>query len=97
MPVDIPEAKEIGVVTGVQGIRWFEGTIVGQEAHTGATPMRLRKNALIGAARLVDRIDAIVERGRHVARFQCPDLPPDFSTSWISAIVTPFSMAFTMS
>jgi N-carbamoyl-L-amino-acid hydrolase len=58
-PILEAEAKEIGVVTGVQGIRWFEGTIVGQEAHTGATPMRLRKNALLGAARLVDRIDAI--------------------------------------
>ena len=52
------EDKEIGVVTGVQGMRWYEVTVTGQDAHTGATPMHLRKNALVGAARLVERIDA---------------------------------------
>ena len=58
-PILEAEAKEIGVVTGVQGMRWFESTIVGQESHTGTTPMDRRKNALLGAARLVERIDAI--------------------------------------
>jgi N-carbamoyl-L-amino-acid hydrolase len=58
-PILEAEAKEIGVVTGVQGMRWYEATISGQEAHTGTTPMRLRKNALVGAARLIERIDAI--------------------------------------
>src|SRR6185369_4436318 len=37
------------------------------------------------------------ERSLHDARFQWPDLPPDFSTRWMSAIVTPFSTALTMS
>jgi N-carbamoyl-L-amino-acid hydrolase len=36
--------------------------VTGQDAHTGATPMRLRKNALLGAARIVERINAIAER-----------------------------------
>jgi N-carbamoyl-L-amino-acid hydrolase len=49
----------IGVVQGVQGMRWYEVTVTGQDAHTGATPMYLRKNALLGAARMIDRIDAI--------------------------------------
>ena len=53
------EAKEIGIVTGIQGVRWHEVTITGQDAHTGATPMHLRKNALLGAARLVERVEAI--------------------------------------
>lgn len=53
------EGKEIGVVTGVQGMRWYEVTVVGQDAHTGATPMHLRKNALVGAARLVERIEQL--------------------------------------
>jgi N-carbamoyl-L-amino-acid hydrolase len=53
------EGKEIGVVTGVQGLRWYEIVVTGQDAHTGATPMHLRKNALLGAARLVERVDAI--------------------------------------
>jgi beta-ureidopropionase / N-carbamoyl-L-amino-acid hydrolase len=58
-PVLEAEGKEIGIVTGVQAVRWFEVTITGEEAHTGATPMNLRKNALLGAARLIDRVEAI--------------------------------------
>ncbi|MET0925585.1 MAG: Zn-dependent hydrolase [Xanthobacteraceae bacterium] len=58
-PILEAEAKEIGVVTGVQGMRWFESTIVGQESHTGTTPMDRRKNALLGAARLVEQVDVI--------------------------------------
>jgi beta-ureidopropionase / N-carbamoyl-L-amino-acid hydrolase len=53
------EGKEIGIVTGVQGVRWYDVTITGAEAHTGATPMTLRRNALLGAARAIDRVDAI--------------------------------------
>ncbi|MCA0399835.1 MAG: M20 family metallo-hydrolase [Proteobacteria bacterium] len=63
-PILEDEAKMIGVVTGVQGVRWYEVTVTGQDAHTGATPMRLRKNALVGAARMIEKIDAI---GHHFA------------------------------
>jgi N-carbamoyl-L-amino-acid hydrolase len=61
-PILEAEDREIGIVTGVQGMRWYEVTVTGESAHTGATPMRLRKNALLGAARLVERINAIAER-----------------------------------
>ena len=65
-PILEAEGRTIGVVQGVQGIRWYEVTVTGQEAHTGTTPMGLRKNALLGAARLIERIDAI-------AREHAPD------------------------
>jgi N-carbamoyl-L-amino-acid hydrolase len=58
-PILEAEDKQIGVVTGVQAMRWYEATVTGQDAHTGATPMTLRKNALLGAARMVERVDAI--------------------------------------
>jgi N-carbamoyl-L-amino-acid hydrolase len=58
-PILEAEGLDIGAVTGVQGMRWFEVTITGQDAHTGATPMHLRKNALLGAARLVEKVEAI--------------------------------------
>jgi N-carbamoyl-L-amino-acid hydrolase len=58
-PILEAESKMIGVVTGVQGMRWYEVTVKGQEAHTGATPMKLRKNALLGAARMIDAIHAV--------------------------------------
>ena len=58
-PILENEGRMIGVVQGVQGIRWYEVTVMGQDAHTGTTPMLLRRNALLGAARLIERIDAI--------------------------------------
>jgi N-carbamoyl-L-amino-acid hydrolase len=58
-PILEAEAKDIGVVTGVQAMRWYEVTVTGQDAHTGTTPMHLRKNALLGAARLIERIEQI--------------------------------------
>ena len=65
-PILEDEERMIGIVTGVQGMRWYEVTVSGQDAHTGATPMRLRKNALLGAARMIEAIDAI-------ARIHAPD------------------------
>ena len=60
-PILEDEANTIGVVTGVQGIRWYEVTVRGQDAHTGATPMRLRKNALLGSARVIEAIEQIAQ------------------------------------
>jgi N-carbamoyl-L-amino-acid hydrolase len=65
-PILEDEGRTIGIVQGVQGMRWYEVTVAGQEAHSGATPMARRKNALLGAARMIDRIDAI-------AREHAPD------------------------
>ena len=60
-PILEAENKTIGVVTGVQGMRWYDVTVTGQEAHTGSTPMGLRRNALLGAARLVESVDQIAK------------------------------------
>ncbi|RTQ98884.1 M20 family metallo-hydrolase [Halomonas nitroreducens] len=55
-PVLEDAGEAIGVVTGVQGMRWFDVTFTGQPAHAGPTPMRLRRDALAAAARLIDRL-----------------------------------------
>ncbi|MGE5534075.1 MAG: hydantoinase/carbamoylase family amidase, partial [Acidobacteriota bacterium] len=51
------EGKAIGVVTGVQAMRWYEMTITGQDSHAGTTPMRGRRDALLGAARVVEAVN----------------------------------------
>jgi N-carbamoyl-L-amino-acid hydrolase len=61
-PILAQEQKTIGIVTGVQGMRWYDVTVLGQQAHAGATPMHLRKNALLGATRLINEIDAGARR-----------------------------------
>jgi N-carbamoyl-L-amino-acid hydrolase len=51
--------KPIGVVTGAQGQRWYEITVTGQEAHAGPTPMPRRRDALVGAARMIEAVNRI--------------------------------------
>jgi N-carbamoyl-L-amino-acid hydrolase len=58
-PILENERKTIGVVQGVQGIRWYEITVTGMEAHAGPTPMRSRKDALVGTARMITRVNEI--------------------------------------
>ena len=66
-PILEAEGLEIGAVTGVQGMRWYEVTVTGQDAHTGATPMRLRKNALLGAARVIEAVEQIAQANAPLA------------------------------
>lgn len=58
-PILEAESRMVGIVTGVQGMRWYEVTVKGQEAHTGATPMTLRRNALLAAARMIEAIHKV--------------------------------------
>jgi len=58
----------IGIVTGAQGQRWYEITVTGQEAHAGPTPMPRRRDALVGAARMIDAVNKI---GHAHAPFAC--------------------------
>ena len=46
----------IGVVTGVQGVNWYDVTITGEETHAGPTPMDKRRDALRGASELLPKI-----------------------------------------
>ena len=58
-PILEAERRTIGVVTGAQGQRWYEVTVTGQEAHAGPTPMPVRRDALVGAARVIAAVRRI--------------------------------------
>jgi len=51
--------KTIGIVSGAQGQRWYEVTLVGRESHAGPTPMAARHDALVGAAAIVTAVNRI--------------------------------------
>ena len=55
---------DIGVVTGVQAISWQELTIVGKSAHAGTTPMSLRADPGVAAARVQLELREMVRSGR---------------------------------
>ncbi|HYC36460.1 MAG TPA: Zn-dependent hydrolase [Usitatibacter sp.] len=61
-PVLEDNDKTIGVVTGVLGLRWYDCTVAGMEAHAGSTPMALRRDALQVATRIMQEVDAIAHR-----------------------------------
>lgn len=61
-PVLEDNDKTIGVVSGVLGIRWFDCTVTGMEAHAGPTPMALRKDALLAATRIMQDVVAAAHR-----------------------------------
>jgi N-carbamoyl-L-amino-acid hydrolase len=58
-PILEDENLDIGVVTHGQGQRWYEITLTGFESHAGSTPMPVRKDALLGAARVVELVNRI--------------------------------------
>ena len=58
-PILEAEGKTVGIVTDAQGMRWYEITLTGVEAHAGPTPMARRHDALLGASRIVDAVNRI--------------------------------------
>ncbi|WP_172296752.1 Zn-dependent hydrolase [Pseudoruegeria sp. HB172150] len=58
-PILEAEGKDIGVVTHGQGLCWLQLTIIGKDAHTGSTPMPMRKNAGLAMARVLEKVEEI--------------------------------------
>ncbi len=58
-PILEAEGQTIGVVTDAQGQRWYELTLTGQESHAGPTPMPVRRDALLGAAKVIQLVNEI--------------------------------------
>ncbi len=58
-PILEAEEMDVGVVTHGQGQRWYEIKLTGFESHAGSTPMPRRKDALLGAARIVELVNRI--------------------------------------
>jgi beta-ureidopropionase / N-carbamoyl-L-amino-acid hydrolase len=54
--------KVIGVVTGALGLRWYDVAVSGQDAHAGPTPMRLRKDAMVTASKMVTEVNGLAQR-----------------------------------
>ena len=60
-PVLEAQKRDVGVVTHIAGIRRLALTFKGQAAHAGTTPLDLRQDALVSAARFVLDLRAALE------------------------------------
>ena len=58
-PILEEEGIDIGIVTAANGQKWYEITLTGVESHAGPTPMNRRKDALLGAARIIELVNGI--------------------------------------
>lgn len=67
-PILEAEDVTIGVVHAAQGQRWYEVVLTGQESHAGPTPMPRRRDALLGAAKVIQLVNAI---GHKYAPYAC--------------------------
>ena len=66
-PILEHEGQTIGVVTDAQGQRWYELVLTGQDSHAGPTPMPVRKDALLGAAKVIQLVNEIALKHAPVA------------------------------
>ncbi len=62
-------AVPIGVVTHIVGIRRVAITIIGQADHAGTTPMAMRRDALVGASRVVERAHGMASERAGAAEY----------------------------
>ena len=68
-PVLEATGNTIGVVTTVQGLRWFQVEIEGEEAHAGTTPRANRRDAVAAAVRMVTALEALMLDETDTVRF----------------------------
>jgi hydantoinase/carbamoylase family amidase len=67
--------EDLGVVTGIVGLRRWQITVLGEANHAGTTMMEFRHDAMVAASRLIVRIDEMAREYGHdlvatVGKFQ---------------------------
>ncbi|MEO1103620.1 MAG: M20 family metallo-hydrolase, partial [Pseudomonadota bacterium] len=67
-PVLEREGCAVGIVDGVQGLRWLDVNITGTDAHAGTTPLSERRDALLCAARMIVALHEVGRDGGVDAR-----------------------------
>ncbi|MDB5370040.1 MAG: Zn-dependent hydrolase [Roseomonas sp.] len=60
---------DIGIVTAIQGSRWFVVDITGESSHAGTTPLFLRRDAVQDMVRAINALNALTHDPLDVLRF----------------------------
>ncbi len=58
-PILEREDCPIGVVIGGQGQRWYDVTVIGQDAHAGSTPMPGRRDAMAAGSEVILAVETL--------------------------------------
>lgn len=60
---------QIGVVSGIQGARWYVVEVTGEPAHAGTAPLRGRKDALRAAVAMIGALQELMADPDDAVRF----------------------------
>lgn len=88
------EGYDIGVVTGIQGSRWFLVEINGKSDHAGTTPLGLRRDAVQDMLRAIAALNALMHDPTDVLRFTVAHIEVEPNTSNSVAAVARFTIDF---
>jgi beta-ureidopropionase / N-carbamoyl-L-amino-acid hydrolase len=91
-PVLEEQGAPVCVVTGIQGVNWYEVEVNGQANHAGTTPEAMRRDALMGAHALIGDLKAAVAAQDDQVRFTIGK----FSVSPNSVNTIPHQARFTI-
>lgn len=73
-PILEREGLQIGVVSGVQGMRWYDLIIEGQSCHAGPTPMEVRRDPIRGISKIIPQLYALADQYGPWARITFGDI-----------------------
>ena len=75
--------RDIGIVTGIQGSRWFSVTLTGASAHAGTAPVGLRRDAVQDMVRAINALNTLMHDPDDTLRFTVAriDVTPNTSNS----------------
>jgi N-carbamoyl-L-amino-acid hydrolase len=62
-------ALQVGAVTGIQGMRWFNVEVSGESAHAGTAPVSLRRDALREAVAMIAALRELTADPLDITRF----------------------------
>ena len=88
------EGYDIGVVTGIQGSRWFLVELRGESAHAGTAPLGLRKDAVQDMVRAINALNALMTDPEDILRFTVARIEVTPNTSNSVAELVRFTIDF---
>lgn len=87
-PILERKEKKIGVVQGGQAYKWLTFTVKGRDAHTGTTPLDMRSDSILAAAKMIAASNAVAKEKGALASTGVLKIPPGSSTNTLASQVT---------
>lgn len=85
-PILESSGKKIGVVQGAQAYRWLTITVHGRDAHTGTTPLYMRRDPILAAAKMIAASNTIAQNNKGaLASTGILKIPPGSSTNTLAS------------